>query len=70
MRAEERVSDVESELASNDPMDLNDMAFSDEEESREVVVTSAVRRDPVATSIGVEQEATRRGGSYVKEACG
>ena len=38
MRAGERRSDVESELTSDDPTDLNDMVFSDEE-SREVVVT-------------------------------
>ena len=59
MRAGERRSDVESELASDDPTDLDDMVFSDEE-SREVVVTSAVRRDPTAMSVGEEQEATRR----------
>ena len=36
MRAGERRSDVESELASDDPpIDLDDMVFSDEEESRE-----------------------------------
>ena len=59
MRAGERRSDVESELMSDDPpMDLDDMVFSDEE-SREVVVTSAVRRDPTATSAGEEQEAAR-----------
>ena len=54
MRAEERRSDVESELALDDPMDLDGMVFSNEEESREVVVTSAVRRDPSATSAGEE----------------
>ena len=59
MRAGERRSDVESELASDDPMDLDDMVFSDEEESREVTVTTAERRDPVATSTGEEQEAAR-----------
>ncbi|XP_066322141.1 uncharacterized protein [Miscanthus floridulus] len=38
MRAGERRSDVESELASDDPpMDLDDMVFSDEEESREEI---------------------------------
>ena len=60
MRAEERRSDVESELASDDPMDLDDMVFSDEEESQEVVVTSVVRHDPTVTSASEEQEATRR----------
>ena len=58
MRAGERASDVESELTSDDPTDLDDMVFSDEEESREVVVTSAEWRNPVATSTGEEQEAT------------
>jgi len=60
MRAGERRSDVESELMSDDPTDLDDMVFSDEEESREVVVTSAERCDPAATSAGEEQEAARR----------
>ena len=54
VRAGERRSDVESELASNDPTDLDEMVFSDEEEGREVVVTSAVCHDPAATSIGEE----------------
>ena len=53
VRAGESASDVESD----DPTDLDDMAFSDEEESREVVATSAVRRDPAAMSAGKEQEA-------------
>ena len=60
MKAGERRSDVESELASDDPTELDDMVFSDEEESWEVVVTTAVHRDPTATSVGEEQEATRR----------
>ena len=60
MRAGERRSDVESELVSDDPMDLDDMVFSDEEEGREVLVTSTVRRDPAATSVGEEQDAARR----------
>jgi len=30
-------SDVESELKSEDPIDVEDMVFSEEEESREVV---------------------------------
>ena len=34
---------------------MDDMVFS-EEESQEVIVTSAVRRDPMATSAGDEQE--------------
>ena len=33
MRAEERRSDVESELASDDPTDVDDMVFSNEEGS-------------------------------------
>ena len=60
MKAREHPSDVKSELASDDPMDLEDMVFSDKDESQEVVVTSAVRRDPAATSVGEEQEAARR----------
>ena len=60
MRAGERTSDVESELASDDPMDLDDMVFSDEEESWEVVVTSTEHCGPATTSVGGEQEAARR----------
>ena len=60
MRAGECRSDVESELASDDPTDLDDMVFSDEEESQEVIVTSMECRDPMATSTGDEQEAARR----------
>ena len=59
MRAEECRSNVELELMSDDPMDLDDMVFSDEEESQGVAVTSVERRDPVATSAGEEQEAAR-----------
>ena len=58
VKAGERRSDVESELMSDDPTDLDDMVFSDEEGSREVVVTSAERRDPTATSAGEEHEST------------
>ena len=57
MKAGEHRSDVELELASDDPMDLDDMVFSDEEENREVVVTSAEHRDPTVMSAGDEQEA-------------
>ena len=39
VRVGEHRSDVESELMSDNPTDLEDMVFSDEEESREVVVT-------------------------------
>ena len=61
MRAGERRSDVESELTSDDPpTDLDDMVFSDKEESQEVVVTLAERRGPTAMSAGGEQEAARR----------
>ena len=59
MRVGERRSDVESELTSDDPTDLDDMVFSDKEESREVMVTSAVCHDPTATSAGEEQDAAR-----------
>ena len=37
VRAGERRSDVELELASDDPMDVDDMVFSDEEESQEAL---------------------------------
>ena len=58
MRAGENSSDVESE----DPTELgDDMIFSEEEESREVIVTSVERYDPTAASAGGEQEAERRG---------
>ena len=60
MKAGERKSDVEAELESEDPTDVDDMVFSEEEGSQEVVVTSAEHRDPTATSAGEEQEATRR----------
>jgi len=53
VKAGERKSDVESELESSDPTDVNDMVFS-EEESREVVVTSVERRDPKAMFAGDE----------------
>ena len=54
MRAEERRSDIESELVSDDPMDLDDMVFSDEEESQGGVVTLVEHHDPAATSAGEE----------------
>ena len=55
MRAEERRRDIESELALDDPpMDLDDMVFSNEKESQEVVVTSAERRGRATTSAGDE----------------
>ena len=55
MKAGENKSDVESELESEDPTEVDDMIFSEEEEeSREVVATSAERRDPVATPAGGE----------------
>ena len=61
MRVGESRSDIESELASDDPpTDLDDMVFFDEEESREVVVTSAERCGPTTTSAGGEQEAAWR----------
>jgi len=49
-------SDIESE----DPTEVDDMVFSEEEESQEVVVTSVVRHDPTVMSAGDEQEAERR----------
>ena len=58
---EKEKSDVESELESEDPTKVgDDMIFSEEEESREVIATSAERRDPVAASAAGEQEAERR----------
>ena len=60
MKAEERRSDVESELESEAPTEADDIIFSEEEESREVAVTSAERRDPTAMSASDEQEVERR----------
>ena len=60
MKARERKSDVESELESEDPTDVDNMVFSEEEESREVVVTLAECRDPAAMSAGDEREAAWR----------
>ena len=59
MKAGENRSDFKSELKSEDPIVVDDMIFS-EEESWEVVVTSAQRRDPAAMSAGDEQEADGR----------
>ena len=56
VKAGERRSDVESELELGDPIDVDDMVFFEKEESREVVVTSAERRDPAAMSTGDVQE--------------
>ena len=39
---------------------MDNMVFSEEEESREVIVTSAKRRGPAAMFAGDEQEAERR----------
>ena len=57
MKARERRSDVESELESEDPTEVDDMIFSEEEENWEVIVTSVEHRDPAAMSAGDEQEA-------------
>ena len=59
VKAEERRSAVESELQSEDPIDVDDMVFS-EEDSREVIVTSVEHRNPTVMSAGDEQEAERR----------
>jgi len=59
VKARERRSDVESELESEAPTEVDDMIFFEEEESREVAMTLAVRRDPAAMSAGDEQEAER-----------
>ena len=61
MKVGENRSDVELELESEDPIEVgDDMIFSEEEESWEVVATSAERRDPVAASAAGEQEVERR----------
>ena len=61
VKAMENRSNVESELESEDPKGVgDDMIFSEEEESREVIATSAERRDPVAASAAGEQEVERR----------
>ena len=66
VRARKNRSDVESELESEDPTEVgDDMIFSEEEESREVVVTSMERCDPVAAHTGGEQWRC----SCVEEAC-
>ena len=55
MRARENRSDVESELELEDPIEVgDDMIFSKEEESQEVIVTSAKHCDPTSASAGVE----------------
>ena len=55
VRAGENRSDVESELESEDPIEVgDDMIFSREEESREVVATSVEHRDPTTVSAGNE----------------
>ena len=54
MKAGERKSNVESELELEDPMEVDDMVFFEEEQSREVVVTSVVRRDPATMSANDE----------------
>lgn len=60
VRARENRSDVESELKLEDPTEVgDDMIFFEEEEGQEVVVTSAERCDPTATSTGDEREAER-----------
>jgi len=62
VKAGENRSDVESKIESEDPIEVgNDMTFSEEEESREVVGTSAERHDPTAVSSSGEREAERRG---------
>ena len=53
MKVGENRSDVESELESEDPTEVDDMIFS-KEESREVIVTSMECQDPTAMSAGGE----------------
>ena len=54
VKAREHRSDVKSELESEDPADMDDMVFSEDEESQEVIVTTAEHRDPTAMSAGDE----------------
>ena len=53
-KAEENRSDVELELESEVPTEVDDMIFSKEEESRKVIVTLVEHRDPVTMSAGDE----------------
>ena len=61
MKARENKSDVESELESEDSTVVDDMIFSEEEESREVVATLVERCDPMAAHTGGEQDTERHG---------
>ena len=54
MKAGENKSDVESELVSEVPTEVDDMIFSEEEESREVIMTSMERHDPMVMSASGE----------------
>ena len=54
MKAEENSSDIESKLESKDPTEVDDMIFSEEEESREVIMTSMERHDPMVMSASGE----------------
>ena len=57
MKAGENRSDVESELESEDPIEVgDDMIFSEDKESREVITTSVEHCDPMAAHTGGEQE--------------
>jgi len=62
MKARENRSDVESELESEDPTEVgDDMIFSKEEESQEVIATSAERHNPAPVSTAGGQEIERLG---------
>ena len=62
MWAGENRSDIESELESEDPIEVgDDVIFSKEEEGREVVATSVEHRDPAAASAGGDREVERCG---------
>ena len=62
MWAKENRSDIELELESEDPTEVgDDMIFFEEEKSREVVVSSAERHDPMVASTDGEQVVERRG---------
>ena len=60
MWARENRSDVKSKLESEDSIEAgDDMIFSKEEESREVIATSVEHCDPTTAFAGGEQEAKR-----------
>ncbi|XP_066358111.1 uncharacterized protein [Miscanthus floridulus] len=61
VRAGESRSDVEAELESEESMELDDSASSLEDGDRDVIVTSAVRCEPAATSASGRRDVERYG---------